>query len=95
VDCRSPPTSAGWSRLNSSAGKGWAWCPPTRRPKRSRRSAALAAVRASIDELDAIAGRLAGAAVAHGGSWDEVAGRLRIDPARAEAAYGSSTTERG
>jgi hypothetical protein len=49
--------------------------------------AALAAVRASIDELDAIAGRLARAAVAHGGSWDDVAGSLRPDRAQAEAAY--------
>ncbi len=49
--------------------------------------AALAEVRASIDELDAIAGRLARSAVAHGGSWDDVAGALRIDSAQAQAAY--------
>ncbi|MGH2952573.1 MAG: hypothetical protein ACRDK9_00950 [Solirubrobacterales bacterium] len=51
---------------------------------------ALAAVRASIDELDAIAGRLARSAVAHGGSWEDVAGRLRLNRDRAEAAYGGS-----
>ncbi len=33
---------------------------------------ALAEVRASIDELDAIAGRLARSAIAHGGSWADV-----------------------
>src|SRR5438309_9693207 len=32
---------------------------------------ALAEVRASIDELDKIAGRLARSAVAHRGSWDD------------------------
>jgi hypothetical protein len=49
--------------------------------------AALTEVRASIDELDAIAARLARSAVAHGGSWDDVAGALRIDSAQAQAAY--------
>lgn len=49
--------------------------------------AALAEVRASIDELDAIAGRLARSAVAHGGSWGDVAGALSIDSAQARAAY--------
>lgn len=39
---------------------------------------ALAEVRASIDELEAIAGRLARSAVAHGGSWKDVASSLRI-----------------
>ena len=34
---------------------------------------ALAEVRASIDELDQIAGRLARSAVEHGGSWSDVA----------------------
>ncbi len=60
-------------------------------PEEERALAALAAVRASIDELDAIAGRLARSAVAHRGSWDDVAGRLRIDRQRAEAAYGDSS----
>jgi hypothetical protein len=49
--------------------------------------AALAEVRDSIAELDQIAGRLARAAVEHGGSWEDAAGALRIDPAEAEAAY--------
>lgn len=47
----------------------------------------LTAVRASIDELDVIASRLARSAVAHGGSWDDVGSSLRIDPGQAEAAY--------
>ena len=38
--------------------------------------AALIDVRAAIDELDAIAGRLARSATAHGGSWDDVASSL-------------------
>ena len=50
--------------------------------------AALAEVRASIGELDDIAGRLARSAVAHGASWEDVAGALRIDPAKAARAYG-------
>jgi hypothetical protein len=62
-------------------------------PEEEQALAALAAVRASIYELDAIAGRLARSAVAHGGSWDDVAGRLRIDRRRAEAAYGGSSAE--
>ena len=37
-------------------------------PEEEQALAALGAVRASIDELDAIAGRLARSAVAHGGS---------------------------
>jgi hypothetical protein len=49
--------------------------------------AALAEVRASIDELEAIAGRLARSAVAHGGSWADVANSLRIDADVARAAY--------
>jgi hypothetical protein len=38
---------------------------------------ALAEVRASIDELDGIAGRLARAAIEHGGAWHDVASSLR------------------
>ena len=48
---------------------------------------ALVEVRASIDELDEIAGRLARSAVEHGGSWEDVANTLRIDPAQAPKAY--------
>lgn len=51
--------------------------------------AALAEVRASIAELDEIAGRIARAAIDHGGSWSDVASSLRIDRAQAEAAYGA------
>lgn len=57
-------------------------------PPEDEALAALAAVRASIDELEAIAGRLARSAVAHGGSWKDVASSLRIGAAQAEAAYG-------
>jgi hypothetical protein len=64
-------------------------------PEAEQALAALAAVRASIDELDAIAGRLARSAVAHGGSWDDVAGSLRLDPDCAKAAYGSAPAEIG
>jgi hypothetical protein len=49
--------------------------------------AALAEVRASIDELDQIAGRLARSAIDHGGSWADVASSLQIDSAQAEKAY--------
>jgi hypothetical protein len=49
--------------------------------------AALAAVRASIDELDDIAGRLARAATEVGGSWRDVATRLRLTEDAARRAY--------
>ena len=49
---------------------------------------ALAAVRASIDELDDIAGRLARSAVEHGGSWADVGSSLRMSSTQARAAYG-------
>src|SRR3954447_2687822 len=48
---------------------------------------ALAEVRASIDELDKIAGRLARSAVAHGASWEDVGSSLRLDTDKARAAY--------
>jgi hypothetical protein len=48
---------------------------------------ALAEVRASIDELDGIAGRLARSAVEHGGSWRDVASSLRIAADQARSAY--------
>jgi hypothetical protein len=50
--------------------------------------AALAAVRASIDELDQIAGRLARAATARGASWQDVARPLRLSADVAEKAFG-------
>ena len=52
--------------------------------------AALVDVRAAIDELDAIAGRLARSATAHGASWGDVATSLRMTPAGARDAYGPS-----
>jgi hypothetical protein len=57
-------------------------------PANEQTIAALAEVRASIDELDGIAGRLARSAVDHGGSWSDVATALRLDAAQARAAYG-------
>jgi hypothetical protein len=48
---------------------------------------ALAEVRASIDELDKIAGRLARSAVAHGADWEDVGNSLRLDAETARAAY--------
>ena len=48
---------------------------------------ALAEVRASIDELDAIASRLARTAVAHGGSWVDVGSSLRLSADAAKSAY--------
>jgi hypothetical protein len=50
---------------------------------------ALAEVRASIDELDNIAGRLARSAVAHGASWNDVGSSLRLDANQARGAYGT------
>jgi hypothetical protein len=47
----------------------------------------LAEVRASIDELDKIAGRLARSAVAHGASWEDIGSSLRLDGDKARAAY--------
>jgi hypothetical protein len=49
--------------------------------------AALAAVRASIDELDDIAGRLARAATEFGGSWRDIAKSLRLTEDAARRAY--------
>ena len=49
--------------------------------------AALTAVRASISELDAIAGRLARSAITHGRSWDDVGNSLHLTAAESETAY--------
>jgi hypothetical protein len=57
-------------------------------PPDTQALAALAEVRASIGELDDIAGRLVRSAVAQGASWEDVAGALRIDAAKAAGAYG-------
>lgn len=56
-------------------------------PPRGEALAALADVRRSIDELDDVAGRLARAAVAHGGSWADVGSSLRLHADVAEQAY--------
>src|SRR3954453_10343376 len=50
---------------------------------------ALVDVRLAIDELDAIAGRLARAATTHGGSGRDVASSLQLTEKAARAAYGS------
>lgn len=57
-------------------------------PQPDQALAALAAVRASIDELDDIAGRLARSATEHGGSWEDVGSSLRLSSRQARAAYG-------
>lgn len=49
---------------------------------------ALATVRATIDELDDIAGRLARSAIATGASWNDVGASLRLDSDAARSAYG-------
>jgi ribosomal protein S19E (S16A) len=59
-------------------------------PAAEQAIAALGEVRASIDELDQIAGRLARSAAEHGASWSDVASSLRLDEAQARAAYGSA-----
>lgn len=52
--------------------------------------AGLAEVRASIDELDGIAGRLALLAIQNDRTWGEVGERLQIAPDRAESSYSKS-----
>lgn len=49
--------------------------------------AALRAVRAAIDELDDIAGRLARSAYEYGGSWRDIASSLRLSEEAARRAY--------
>jgi hypothetical protein len=49
--------------------------------------AALRAVRAAIDELDDIAGRLARSAHEHGGSWRDIASSLRLTEQATRRAY--------
>jgi hypothetical protein len=56
-------------------------------PEPDQALAALAEVRASIDELDQIAGRLVRSAVAHGASWHDVGSSLRLSPEQAQSAY--------
>ena len=49
--------------------------------------AALREVRLAIDELDAIAGRLARETANRGGSWDDIGAALKLRPAAARNAY--------
>jgi hypothetical protein len=48
---------------------------------------ALATIRATIDELDDIAGRLARSAIATGASWNDVGASLRLASDAARSAY--------
>jgi hypothetical protein len=57
-------------------------------PEPDQALAALAEVRASIDELDGIAGRLARSAAAHEASWTDVGSSLRMSADQARRAYG-------
>lgn len=57
-------------------------------PEGEQALAALAEVRASIDELDRIAGRLARSATRHGASWADVASSLQLTQDAARSAYG-------
>jgi hypothetical protein len=54
---------------------------------RDQAMVALSAVRASIDELDDIAGRLARSAAELGGSWSDVASSLGLAENAARRAY--------
>ena len=56
-------------------------------PPADQAIAALADLRLAIDELDQVAGRLARSAIAHGGSWADIASSLRLSPSQAEQAY--------
>lgn len=56
--------------------------------------AALVDVRAAIDELDDIAGRLARSATAHGASWQDVASSLTLTQRAARDAYAARSPRR-
>ena len=56
--------------------------------------AALLDVRTGIDELDDIAGRLARSAVAHGGSWHDVARSLGLTEKAAREEYAERPARR-
>lgn len=55
--------------------------------------AALADARAASGELDAIAGRLARSAVAHGASWADVASSLGCSADEAEGTFGAASQD--
>jgi hypothetical protein len=56
-------------------------------PPRDHAMAALSVVRASIDELDDIAGRLARSASQLGASWRDIGSSLRVTEDAARRAY--------
>jgi hypothetical protein len=56
--------------------------------------AALLDVRAGIDDLDDIAGRLARSAAAHGASWHDVASSLQLTEGAAREAYAERPARR-
>lgn len=58
-------------------------------------TAALADVRTAIGELDAIAGRLARSAVAHGASWVDVASSSGLSADEAETTFGGQAVPPG
>ena len=59
-------------------------------PEPNQALVALAEVRASIDQLDRIAGRLARTATAHGAPWEDVGSSLGISADQARHAYAAS-----
>ena len=76
------------AELKRREGRGVATIAPEM-PAPDQAIAALAEVRASIDELDELAGRLARSAVAHGADWSDVASSLRLRREQARRAYGA------
>lgn len=62
-------------------------------PKAPERDQALSApeeIRASIDQLDHIAGRLARTAATYGAPWEDIGTSLRLSADQAHRAYGRS-----
>jgi hypothetical protein len=74
----SRPSSSAAKRDRSGAGKGG---------EIEDGLAALREVRLAIDELDAIAGRLARETVNRGGSWDDIGAALKLRTDAAQNAY--------
>jgi hypothetical protein len=60
-------------------------------PQPEQALSALAEVRASINELVHIVGRLTRTATAHGATWEDVGSSLRLHAERAERAYGEQS----
>jgi len=78
------------AELSRRSGRAVATVDPEAQPA-NQAIGALPEVRASIEELDAIAGRLARTAVAHGGPWADVGSTLRVTPEAARSAYAQET----